>query len=49
MERDEVVLYYKIFRVALLVATLYGIIAFLWFTNRGKHVEDVAMRILEED
>lgn len=49
MDKEEFLLYYKIFRIALLVVALYGIIAYLWFTRRGKQLEQVAERILEDD
>jgi flagellar biosynthesis/type III secretory pathway M-ring protein FliF/YscJ len=49
MDNLEFLTYYKIFRLAVLVAALYFIIWFLYFTKRGKKSEELAKRVLEED
>tara|TARA_Y100001972_G_C7469980_1_gene239376 strand:+ start:403 stop:555 length:153 start_codon:yes stop_codon:yes gene_type:complete len=48
MNQEELLVYYKVFRVALLVAALYGIVYYLYFTKRGKQAENPAHRMLEE-
>jgi cbb3-type cytochrome oxidase subunit 3 len=48
MSHEELLVFYKVLRVALLVGVLYGIIYYLYFTKRGKRVEEVAKRMLEE-
>lgn len=49
MENADWLVYYKVFRLALLVGALYVIIWFLYFTKRGKKSEELAKRVLEED
>jgi hypothetical protein len=48
LEGDTLV-YYKVFRVALMVGALYIIIWYLYFTKKGKDAEKPAKRMLEED
>jgi len=48
MEGDFIV-WYKVLRLGLLVGALYYIIWFLYFSKKGKKVEEPARRILEED
>ncbi len=45
----DTLIYYKVFRVALMVGALYFIIWYLYFTKRGKESEAAAKRMLEED
>ncbi|MCB1173783.1 MAG: CcoQ/FixQ family Cbb3-type cytochrome c oxidase assembly chaperone [Leptospiraceae bacterium] len=49
MSQDEILIWYKVLRVGLMVAALYGIIYYLYFTKKGKKAEDPAQRILEEN
>lgn len=48
MSSDQILLWYKVLRVAILVFALYGIIYYLWFTKKGKQAEKPAHRMLEE-
>lgn len=48
MSAEEVLVYYKVLRVGLLAVVLYGIVYYLYFTKRGRKVEDAAHRMLEE-
>ena len=46
---QDLLVYYKLFRIGLLVGGLYFIIWYLYFTKHGKNMEEVARKILEED
>jgi len=46
---EDLLIWYKIFRVVLLVAVLYAIVWYLYFTPAGKRLEEPAKRMLEED
>lgn len=48
MNPDEILIWYKIFRVAILVIALYGIIYFVYFSRYSKRLEEPAKRMLEE-
>ena len=49
MEEETILLVYKIARVGLLVAVLYGVVWYAYFTERGKRLEEPARRMIEED
>jgi hypothetical protein len=49
MENFDLLTWYKVLRLALLVGALYFIIWLLYFTKWGKKSEDIARRALEED
>lgn len=49
MNPDSILVWYKVLRVALLVVALYGIIYYLYFTKRGKRLEEPARRMLLEE
>ncbi|MBI3395632.1 MAG: cbb3-type cytochrome c oxidase subunit 3 [Spirochaetia bacterium] len=49
MSTEELLVYYKVSRVALLVAVLGGIVWYLYFTQRGKRLEEPAKRMMEDD
>jgi len=49
MDNTDFLIWYKVFRVALMVGVLYFIIWYLYFTKKGKKVEEPARRMLEED
>ncbi|MCR9141804.1 MAG: cbb3-type cytochrome c oxidase subunit 3 [bacterium] len=48
MSHEELLIYYKVLRVGLLAAVLYGIVYYLYFTKQGKRAEDPGRRMLEE-
>ena len=48
MDQDLLV-WYKILRLGLLVGGLYFVIWYLYFSKYGKNIEEPARRILEED
>ena len=45
---EDLLTVYKVFRIGLLAAVLYGIIYYLYFTRRGRTLETPAQRMLEE-
>lgn len=45
----EFLVWYKVFRVALLVGVLYLIIWYLYFTKHGKKAELPAQKMMEDD
>lgn len=45
---EEILVYYKVLRIGLLAAALYGIIIYLYTSQRGKTIEANAARIFEE-
>lgn len=49
MENEQLLVWYNVGRVAVLVIAMYGIIYFLWFTKRGKKAEEPARKMLEDD
>ena len=49
MSQEDILLYYKVFRVGLLAVALYGIIAYVYFSRRSKTMELPARRMLEEN
>ena len=49
MDHQDLLVYYKVFRTGLLVAGLYFVIWYLYFSKHSKNTEEPARRILEED
>lgn len=49
MDDASLLTFYKVARVGLLVVVLYGVVWYAYFTERGKRLEEVARRMIEED
>ncbi len=49
MDDETILTLYKVARVALLVVVLYGVVWYAYFTERGRQLEKVAQRMMEED
>jgi len=49
LTETELLVYYKVLRLGLLVVILYIIIWFLYKTKYGEKAEDIKNRVMEED